>query len=59
MKIEDNVKLLGDDGMLGMECKERTIRVFSTEGNVMELLSTKERVQEAIDFLEGCKKEMK
>lgn len=45
--------------MLGMECKERTIRVFSTEGNVMELLSTKERVQEAIDFLEGCKKEMK
>lgn len=33
-------------------------RVFSTEGNVMELLSTKERVQEAIDFLEGCKKEI-
>ncbi|MGD6931582.1 MULTISPECIES: hypothetical protein [Bacillus cereus group] len=24
----------------------------------MELLSTKERVQEAIDFLEGCKKEI-
>lgn len=59
MKIEDNVKLLGDDGMLGMEYKERTIRVFSTEGNVMELLSTKERVQEAIDYLNKCQKEMK
>ncbi|MCU5100994.1 hypothetical protein OCA20_12780 [Bacillus cereus] len=57
--MEDNVKLLGDDGMLGMEFKERQIRVYNTEGNVMELLSTKEQVQEAIDFLEGCKKEMK
>ncbi|MGS0471566.1 hypothetical protein [Bacillus pretiosus] len=57
--MEGNVKLLGDDGMLGMEFKERTIRVYNTEGNVMELLLTKEQVQEAIDFLEGCKKEMK
>ncbi|MED0951747.1 hypothetical protein [Bacillus mobilis] len=53
------MKLLGDDGMLGMEFKERTIRVYRTEGNVIELLSTKERVKEAIDFLEECKKEMK
>ncbi|TXR98013.1 hypothetical protein DN390_20400 [Bacillus sp. SH7-1] len=59
MKIEDNVKLLGDDGMLGMEYKERTIRVYNTEGNVMELLSTKEQVQEAIDYLKECQKEMK
>ncbi|PEP13374.1 hypothetical protein COE81_28765 [Bacillus wiedmannii] len=59
MKKEDNVKLLGDDGMLGMEYKERQIHVFNTEGNVMELISTKEQVQEAIDFLEECKKEMK
>lgn len=57
--MEDNVKLLGDDGMLGMEFKERQIRVYNTEGNVMELLSTKEQVQEAIDFFEECKKEMK
>ena len=57
--MKTNVKLLGDAGMLGMEYKERQIRVFNTEGNVMELLSTKEQVQEAIDFLEGCKKEMK
>ena len=56
---EGNVKFLGDDGMLGMEYKERKIRVYNTEGNVMELLSTKEQVQEAIDFLEECKKEMK
>ena len=57
--MKTNVKLLGDAGMLGMEYKERQIRVFNTEGNVMELLLTKEQVQEAIDFLEECKKEMK
>ncbi|WP_262983514.1 hypothetical protein [Bacillus wiedmannii] len=39
--MEDTVKLLGDDGMLGMEFKERTIRVYNTEGDVMELLSTR------------------
>jgi len=42
-----------------MEFKERTIRIYRTEGNVMELLSAKERIQEDIDFLEECKKEMK
>ncbi|MFU2031285.1 hypothetical protein [Bacillus wiedmannii] len=57
--MEGNVKLLGDDGMLGVEYKERTIRVYNTEGNVMELLSTKEQVQEAIDYLKECQKEMK
>lgn len=57
MKV--NVKLLGDDGMFGMEFKERTIRVYNTEGNVMELLSTKEQVQETIDYLKECQKEMK
>ncbi|MCU5097194.1 hypothetical protein [Bacillus wiedmannii] len=57
--MEDNVKLLGDDGMLGMEYKERKIHVFNTEGNVMELLSTKEQVQEAINYLKECQKEMK
>ncbi|MBJ8106023.1 MULTISPECIES: hypothetical protein [Bacillus cereus group] len=56
--MEDNVKLLGDDGMLGMEYKEKQIRVYNTEGNVMELLSTKEQVQEAIDYLKKCQKEM-
>ncbi|MBZ4222299.1 hypothetical protein P4308_24585 [Bacillus wiedmannii] len=58
-KMEDNVKLLGDNGMLGMEFNQRTIRVYNTEGNVMELLSTKEQVQEAIDYLKECQKEMK
>ncbi|AJI32239.1 MULTISPECIES: hypothetical protein [Bacillus cereus group] len=57
--MEDNIKLLGDDGMLGMECKERQSRVYNTEGNVMELLSTKEHVQETIDYLIECQKEMK
>ncbi|MFE9078429.1 MULTISPECIES: hypothetical protein [Bacillus cereus group] len=57
--MEDNVKLLGDDGMLGMEFKERTIRVYNTEGDVMELLSTRAQIQEVIDFLEESKKEMK
>ncbi|EJQ51026.1 Uncharacterized protein BWINRASL_02204 [Bacillus mycoides] len=45
--------------MLGMEYKERKIRVYNTEGNVMELLSTKEQVQETIDYLKECQKEMK
>ncbi|MCW1239260.1 MULTISPECIES: hypothetical protein [Bacillus] len=58
-RMEDNVKLLGDNGMLGMEFNQRTIRVYNTEGNVMELLSTKEQVQEAIDYLKECQKEMK
>ncbi|WP_176518843.1 hypothetical protein [Bacillus wiedmannii] len=57
--MKANVKLLGDGGILGMEFKERTIHVYNTEGNVMELLSTKEQVQETIDFLEECKMEMK
>ncbi|MES5866469.1 hypothetical protein [Bacillus cereus group sp. RP32] len=57
--MEDNVKLLDDNGMLGMEFNQRTIRVYNTEGNVMELLSTKEQVQEAIDYLKECQKEMK
>ncbi|WP_179952862.1 hypothetical protein [Bacillus sp. AR2-1] len=56
--MENNMKLLGDDGMLGMEFKERTIRVYRTDGNLMELLSTKEQVQEAIDYLKECQKEM-
>ncbi|WP_170956734.1 hypothetical protein [Bacillus wiedmannii] len=56
--MEANVKLLGDAGMLGMEFKERMIRVYNTEGNVMELLSTKEQVQQAIDYLKECQKEM-
>ncbi|MDA2623231.1 hypothetical protein PDQ36_07855 [Bacillus cereus] len=57
--MENNIKLLGDDGMLGMEFKNRTIRVYSTEGDVMELLSTKEQIREAIDYLKECQKEMK
>lgn len=57
--MKANIKLLGDDGMLGMEFKEQAIRVYNTEGNVMELLSTKEQVQEAIDYLIECQKEMK
>lgn len=57
--MEDNIKFLGDEGMLGIEYKGRQIRVYNTEGNVMELLSTKEQVQEAIDYLKECQKEMK
>lgn len=57
--MEGNVKLLGDDGMLGMEFKERTICVYNTEDDVMELFSTRVHNQKVIDFLEECKKEMK
>ena len=47
--MEDNVKVLDDDGMLGMEFKEQAIRVYNTEGNVIELLSTRVQTQEDID----------
>lgn len=57
--MEDNIKVLGDDGMLGMEFKERKICVYNTEGNVIELLSTKEQVQEVINYLKECQKERK
>ena len=57
--MEGNVKLLGDDGMLGMEFKERTICVYNTEDDMMELFSTRVHTSKVIDFLEECKKEMK
>ncbi|KAA0769278.1 hypothetical protein DN392_26265 [Bacillus sp. BB51/4] len=38
--MEGNVKLLGDDGMLGMEFKERTICVYNTEDDVMGALTS-------------------
>ncbi|MGG3648850.1 hypothetical protein [Bacillus wiedmannii] len=50
--MEGKVKPLGDDGMLGMEFKERTIRVYNKADDVMELLSTRVQTQEDIDFLE-------
>ncbi|MDA1636480.1 hypothetical protein PDK11_27185 [Bacillus cereus] len=56
--MEGNVKLLGDDGMLGMEFKESKVIVCNAEGYVMEWMTTKEHVQEVIDFLEDCKGQM-
>ncbi|MEX0134942.1 hypothetical protein MRBLBA71_001479 [Bacillus nitratireducens] len=56
--MEGNVKLLGEDGMLGMEFKGSKINVYNDAGYVVESMTTKEQVQEAIDFLEECKKEM-
>ncbi|EOP46645.1 hypothetical protein [Bacillus cereus] len=56
--MEDNVKLLGADGMCGMEFKENKVNVYNDEGHVMESMTTREHVQEVIDFLEECKKEM-
>ncbi|KFN03609.1 hypothetical protein [Bacillus clarus] len=44
--------------MLRMEFKERKVNVYSTEGYVMESISTKVEVQEVIDFLEECKEHM-
>ncbi|WP_180231021.1 hypothetical protein [Bacillus wiedmannii] len=56
--MEGNVKLLGADGMCGMEFTENKINVYDDAGYVMESMTTKEHVQEVIDFLEECKKEM-
>ncbi|WP_176127032.1 hypothetical protein [Bacillus cereus] len=56
--MEDNVKLLGNDGMLGMEFKGSNVNVYNDEGYVMESMTTKEHIQEVIDFLEECKGQM-
>ncbi|MGE1044141.1 hypothetical protein ACQGRZ_28905 [Bacillus wiedmannii] len=56
--MEGNVKLLGADGMCGMEFTENKVNVYSDAGYVMESMATREHVQEVIEFLEECKKEM-
>ncbi|HDR7669582.1 TPA: hypothetical protein QCX97_003468 [Bacillus wiedmannii] len=56
--MEGNVKLLGADGMCGMEFTENKINVCNDEGYVMESMTTREHVQEVIDFLEECKEQM-
>ncbi|KMQ11696.1 hypothetical protein [Bacillus mycoides] len=57
-RVEDKVKLLGADGMCGMEFTGNKVNVYNDAGYVMESMTTREHVQEVIDFLEGCKKEM-
>lgn len=56
--MEGNVKLLGADGMCGMEFTGSKVNVYDDAGHVMESMTTREHVQEVIDFLEDCKKEM-
>ncbi|WP_170959317.1 hypothetical protein [Bacillus nitratireducens] len=56
--MEGSVKLLGADGMCGMEFTGNKVNVYNDEGYVIESMTTREHVQEVIDFLEGCKKEM-
>ncbi|MGW6145924.1 hypothetical protein ACWFN4_00130 [Bacillus mycoides] len=56
--MEGNVKLLGADGMCGMEFKGNKINFYNNEGYVMESMTTKEHIQEVIDFLEECKGQM-
>jgi hypothetical protein len=56
--MEDNVKLLGADGMCGMEFTGSKVNVYNVEGYVMEWMITREHVQEVIDFLEERKGQM-
>jgi len=56
--MEGNVKLLGADGMCGMEFTENKVNVYNDEGHVMESMTTRDHVQEVIDFLEECKEQM-
>ncbi|MEW9575460.1 hypothetical protein U9K47_08355 [Bacillus toyonensis] len=56
--MEGNVRLFGDDGMLGMEFKGSKVNVYNVEGYVMECLTTREHVQEVINFLEEWKEQM-
>ncbi|WP_180231006.1 hypothetical protein [Bacillus wiedmannii] len=56
--MEGNVKLLGADGMCGMEFTENKVNIYNDEGHVIESMTTRDHVQEAIDFLEECKERM-
>ncbi|MEC5238557.1 hypothetical protein [Bacillus mycoides] len=56
--MDGNVKLLGADGMCGMEFTGNKVNVYYDEGYVMESMTTREQVQEVIDFLEECKEQM-
>ena len=56
--MEGNVKLLGADGMCGMEFTGNKVNVYNDEGYVMESMTTKEHVQEVIEFLEERKEQM-
>ncbi|WP_193653396.1 hypothetical protein [Bacillus mycoides] len=56
--MEGNVKLLGADGMCGMEFTGSEVNVYNDEGYVIESMPTRDHIQEVIDFLEECKKEM-
>ncbi|MCU5656457.1 hypothetical protein OCF56_21490 [Bacillus mycoides] len=56
--MEGNVKLLGTDGMCGMEFTGNKVNIYNDEGYVMESMTTRDHIQEVIDFLEECKKEM-
>ncbi|WP_242255059.1 hypothetical protein [Bacillus cereus group sp. BfR-BA-01379] len=38
--------------------EDRTIRLYGVSGECIESFSTKEQVQEFIEFLEECKNEM-
>ncbi|MEM5603484.1 hypothetical protein COD90_25730 [Bacillus cereus] len=38
--------------------EDKIIRLYNVLGECIESFSTKEQVQELIDFLEDCKKEM-
>ncbi|WP_176524413.1 MULTISPECIES: hypothetical protein [unclassified Bacillus (in: firmicutes)] len=53
--MEENIKLFGEDGMLQMEFKNKNIGVYDIAGYLMETITTKDQVQEVIDFLEECK----
>ncbi|WP_215589154.1 hypothetical protein [Bacillus mycoides] len=56
--MEGNVKLLGADGMCGMEFTGDKVNVYNDEGYAMESMTTRDHVQEVIDFLEECKGQM-
>ncbi|MED1287345.1 hypothetical protein [Bacillus mycoides] len=57
--MEENVKLLGADGMCGMEFTGNKVNVYNDAGYAMESMTTRKQVQEVIDFLEECKEQMK
>lgn len=56
--MEENFKNFGEYGFLGVELKNKIVRIYGDDGYCLETLSTAEEVQKLIDFLEECKKGM-
>jgi hypothetical protein len=56
MRMEGNVKLLGIDGMCGMEFTGDKVNVYNDEGYVIESMTTRSMFRKLLIFLKIVRK---